>query len=101
MHFIINIYEQLLLKPHFQNPSFLRSKNTFEPNVFKWVIKKQFINASPFSFLIINVKFFFNFQKEWCTFGRKKKTFEKNKDCPLLIFECFKHVKIFSICVKP
>ncbi len=30
----------------------------------------------------------------------KKKTFEKNKDCPLLRFECFEHAKTFFICVK-
>ncbi len=34
-----------------------------------------------------------NFQKEWCTFGRKKMMFEKNKNCPLSRFECFEHVK--------
>jgi hypothetical protein len=27
-------------------------------------------------------------------------TFEKNKNCPLLRFECFEHVKRFLICVK-
>jgi hypothetical protein len=30
----------------------------------------------------------------------KKKTFEKNKDCPFSRFECFKHAKTFLICVK-
>ncbi len=33
---------------------------------------KKIINSNPFVFLIINVKFLFNFQKEWYTFGRKK-----------------------------
>jgi hypothetical protein len=32
---------------------------------------------NPFALLIINVKIFSNFQNEWCTFGRKKKMFEK------------------------
>jgi hypothetical protein len=50
------------------------------------------MNSSPFALPIINVKILFNFQKEWCTFG-KKRTFEKNKDCPLLRFECFEHAK--------
>jgi hypothetical protein len=56
-----------------------RVKNTFEPNVVKWVIKIIFINSSPFSLLIINVNILYNFQKEWCTFGRKKKMFEKKQ----------------------
>jgi hypothetical protein len=32
-----------------------------------------FISSSPFSLLIVNVKILSNFQKEWCTFGRKKR----------------------------
>ncbi len=74
-------------------------KSTFEPNVLKWVIKTLFINLNPFAFLIISVKILFNFQKELCTFGRKMDV-EKNKDCPLSNFECFKHTKTFFICVK-
>jgi hypothetical protein len=38
-----------------------------------------FINSSPFAFLVINVKILFNFQKEWCTFGRKKRHFKKTR----------------------
>jgi hypothetical protein len=30
----------------------------------------------------------------------EKKTFEKNKNFPLLRFECFEHAKIFLIYVK-
>jgi hypothetical protein len=30
----------------------------------------------------------------------EKMTFEKNKDCLLLRFECFGHAKTFLICVK-
>jgi hypothetical protein len=30
----------------------------------------------------------------------EKKGCLKKKDCQLLIFECFKHVKTFFICVK-
>ncbi len=30
-------------------------KNTFEPNMLKWVIKRIFITSNPFAFLIINV----------------------------------------------
>jgi hypothetical protein len=36
-------------------------KNTFEPNVLKWVIKIIFITSIHFAFLIINVKILFNF----------------------------------------
>jgi hypothetical protein len=47
--------------------------------VLKWVIKTIFINSSPFAFLIINIKILFNFQKEWCTFGRKKGHLKKTR----------------------
>jgi hypothetical protein len=45
--------------------------------VLKLIIKIIFINSSPFALLIINVKIVFNFQKEWCTFGKEKRMFEK------------------------
>jgi hypothetical protein len=67
--------------------------------VLKLFIKTIFISSTLFALLIINVKILSNFQKEWCTFSRKK-TFGKNKDCPLLRFECFEHAKIFLIYVK-
>jgi hypothetical protein len=35
------IYGQLLIRPHFFKSIIFRVKNTFEPNVFKWVIKKN------------------------------------------------------------
>ncbi len=72
------IYEQLFVKTTLSKSIIFTVKNTFEPNVFKWVIKIIFINSSPFVLLIINVKIFSNFQNEWCTFGRKKKMSEKN-----------------------
>jgi hypothetical protein len=68
--------------------------------VFKWVIKIIFISSSPFALLITNVKILSNFRKEWCTFDRKKKMFEKNKDCPLLRLEWFEHAKTILICIK-
>jgi hypothetical protein len=46
------------------------------------------------------LKILSNFQMEWCTFAIKKRTFEKNKDCLLLRFECFEYAKTFFICVK-
>jgi len=54
-------------------------KNIFEPNVLKLVKNKIFINSSPFVLLIINEKVLFNFQKEWCTFGKKKRHLKKTK----------------------
>ncbi len=42
-----------------------RVKSDFEPNVFKWVIKMIYINLHPFAFLIINVKFFSIFKKNY------------------------------------
>jgi len=64
-------YEQLFVKVTFRKSIISKMKNIFEPNVFKWVMKKKFISSSPFALLIINVKILSNFQKEWCTFGKK------------------------------
>jgi hypothetical protein len=47
--------------------------------VLKWVIKTIFISSNPFVILIINVKILSNFQKEWCTFGRKKGHLKKTR----------------------
>jgi hypothetical protein len=47
--------------------------------VLKWIIFLKIISSSPFALLIINVKIFSNFQKEWCTFGRKKGHLKKTK----------------------
>jgi hypothetical protein len=44
---------------------------------------KNFINSSPFALLIINAKILSNFQKEWCTFGRKM-TFAKKQGLSVL-----------------
>jgi hypothetical protein len=56
-----------------------RVKCTFEPNVLKLVIKKRIISSSHFSLLTINVRILSNFQKEWCTFGRKKGRLKKTR----------------------
>jgi len=45
--------------------------------MLKLIIKMFFTNLNPFALLMINVKILFNFQKEWCTFGREKKRLEK------------------------
>ncbi len=74
---------------------YFKVKSTFEPNVFKWVIKTIFINSSHFALWIVNIKILSNFQKEWCTLGRKKTHLKKNKNCPLSRFECFEHVIYF------
>jgi hypothetical protein len=60
------------VKGTFSKSIILKVKNTIEPNVLKWVIKIIFMSSSPFAFLIINVKILSNFQKKWCTFGKKK-----------------------------
>ncbi len=97
---LIYIYiRTTFVKATFSKSIIFKVKNIFEPNVLKWVIKRIIINSSPLAFLVINVKVF-NFQKEWCTFSRKKRTFEKNKDCILLRFECFENAKTFLICTK-
>jgi hypothetical protein len=84
-------------KGTFSKSIVFKVKNTFEPNVLKLVIKTIFINSIYiyiYIFLLINVKILSNFQKEWCTLGRKKICL-KNKDCPLSKFECFNMQKYF------
>ncbi len=44
--------------------------------MLKWVMKK-FINSSPSTLLIIDVKILSNFKKEWCMFCRKKRRLKK------------------------
>jgi hypothetical protein len=61
----------IFVKVTFSKSIIFRVKNAFVSNVFKWGIKIIFISSSPFALLIINVKILSNFQKEWCTFGRK------------------------------
>jgi len=85
----------IFVKTTFSKSIIFKVKSIFEPNVFKCVIKVIFINSSPFALLIFNVRILSNFQKEWCTFGRKKDDFSKNKDCSLLMFECFEHAILF------
>ncbi len=88
-----------LLKAHFQNPYFFKVKNTFEPYVFKKGIKKFNISLNHFALLIINVKIFSNFQKEWCICGRKKGRFKKKKGYPFSRFQCFKYApKKIDLC---
>jgi hypothetical protein len=52
--------------------------------VLKWVIKITFIGSSPFALVIINVKILSNFQKAWCTFGRKKGHLKKKQGLSIL-----------------
>ncbi len=70
MPFITYIYEQLFIKATFSKSIIFRIKNAFD-QMLKWVIKIIFISLSHFALLIINVKILSNFQKEWCTFGKK------------------------------
>ncbi len=69
-------YKQFYIKGTLSKSIIFKIKSTFEPNVFKWVIKKKIISSSPFA-LLINLKILSNFQKEWCTFGRKKDVWKK------------------------
>ncbi len=65
------------VKSTFSKSIIFNVKSTFELNVLKWIIKIIFISSSPFALLIINVKILANFQKVWCTFGRKIGCLEK------------------------
>jgi hypothetical protein len=47
--------------------------------MLKLVVWTIFINSSPFALIIINVKILSNFQKEWCTFGKKKRHLKKTR----------------------
>jgi hypothetical protein len=64
-----HIYEQFFVKVTFFKSMIFRAKNTFQPNVIKWVIKTNFIN----------VKILSNFSKEGCTFGRIKRHVKNTK----------------------
>jgi len=64
--------------------------------VLKWVIKIIFISSSSLALLIINVKVVFNFKKEWCTFGRKKKHLKKTRTA----YPQGLNAKTFLICTK-
>jgi hypothetical protein len=79
IHAFYRIYMNNFVKATFSKSLILRAKNTFEPNVFKWVIKIIFITSNHFAFLIINVQILSNFQKEWCTFSKKTRCFKKTR----------------------
>ncbi len=60
-----------------------------------------FISSSPFALLIVNVKILSNFHKEWCTLGRKKKTFvQKTTTVHFRCLSALNMQKTFLICVK-
>ncbi len=74
-----NFCQKHIFKIH----GFMKAKSTFEPKVDKCIIK---LNPTNFNFL-----FLFNYQyyeKEWCTFDKGKKTFEKKPFQPQS-FVCF------------
>jgi len=92
------------IKVTFSKSIIFKVKSNFEPNVLKWVMKTNFINSSPFALIIINVKILSNFQKGWCTFGRKKGRLKKktihfqslsilNMQKHFLFMSNFEHVK--------
>jgi hypothetical protein len=57
--------------------------------MFKCVFKNNLPISSATAFTIINVKTFFNFEKEWCTFDEEKGCLKKKPSCD----NCFKHAK--------
>ncbi len=73
IHAFYHIYRNNFVKTTFSKSIIFKVKNIFEPNVLKWFIKIIFIGSNPFALLIINVKILSNFQKKWCTFGKKNK----------------------------
>ncbi len=72
-------HEQLFLEGTFSKSIIFKVKSTFEPNVFKAVMKTIILNSSPFAFLIINVKILSNFEKKWYIFGRRKRCLKKTR----------------------
>jgi hypothetical protein len=84
----------------FSTSIIFKVKSAFEINVFKLIIKKKFISSNHFSLLIINVRFLFNFQKEWCTFGRKNNVWKKKRIVTFKVWvlsACKKKKQIVSI----
>ncbi len=76
-----NIKISLVLKTHSQNLYFLRSK-THLKKMCSNVFKNKFHQFLIFFLLNINInKILFNFEKEWCTFDKKKRMFEEKKNC--------------------
>jgi hypothetical protein len=68
----IYIYIYNFIKTTFSIFIIFRVKNTFEPNVFKWIIKKKIISSSLFALLIINVKILYNFKRNGAHLVEKK-----------------------------
>jgi hypothetical protein len=78
---------------------FMKVESTFEPKVHKCVVK---MNPTNFNFLFpFNYQYYdhSNYEREWCTFDKGKKTFEKKKFQPQS-FECFIILEASSICIK-
>jgi hypothetical protein len=71
-------YEWVYVKATLLKPIILKVKSTFEPNVLKLVIYIYIIHWFKY-FCPSSIKIFSNFQKEWCTFGRKKRHLKKIK----------------------
>jgi hypothetical protein len=83
------------VKATFSKFIIFRVKSIFEPNVFKWVIKANFISSSPSSLLIINVKIIYNFQKKWAHLVLKKHL-EKTRIIKFLGLSVLKHFLFVS-----
>jgi len=56
-----------------------RAKNTFEPKMFKCVVKIKFANFNSFALLNINIIILSNFEKELCAYLIRKNDVWKKK----------------------
>ncbi len=72
-------YEHFFFEATFSKSIIFKVKSTFEPNVFKTVIKQILINSSPFALLVMNVKCFPISKRNGAHLVEKKKMFEKKR----------------------
>ncbi len=80
-----HIYEIFFVKATFSKFIIFKIKNTFEPNVFKWIIKTKLLIQVILPFLYSMLKFSPIFKRNGVNLVEKK-TLKKNKDCPLSSF---------------
>ncbi len=91
-------HEQLFVEDTFSKSIIFKVKSTFEPNVFKAVMKTIIFNSSPFAFLIINVKILSNFEKEWCRFDRRKRRLKKTRTVHFRNSNALEMKNLFNLC---
>lgn len=66
--------DELLIKEHFRFSifDFFILKNTFEPNMLRFITSQNLIISTCVSFLIINMNIILKFESVWCTFDMQK-----------------------------